>query len=378
MNLERAMARVWVEVDENALLHHYHLAKSLCKPDTAFICVVKANAYGLGLFRTVDILAKAGAQWFSVAAPEEALCARRAAPDAHILLMGPADESYLPILIERNISLTIGTLEDAKKASTAAKNAGKDALVHIKLDTGLHRLGFERTDEATKLKDYPGLSFEGIYSHLALRSREQTMEQCNLFLRMTEEMKGAGMQIGIRHLVDSIGLTRHPEWQLDGVRIGAFLYGNVPPAWERFHETKNVLTFKARITRVGWVKAGEGIGYDDTPLEKDTLVATISAGYIDGYPRALSQKGFVSIHGMRAPVLGLICMDQMMVDVTDIPAVKAGDTATLLGEEIDLREYATWGKLNRNECLGLIGRRVPRIYYQNGHVDAIYAEMEEK
>ncbi|MBQ4075311.1 MAG: alanine racemase [Clostridia bacterium] len=378
MNLEKAMARAWAEVDEDALVYHYHLAKSLCNPDTAFICVVKANAYGLGLFRTVETLYKAGAEWFSVAAPEEALTARRAAPDAHILLMGPADESYLPVLIERNISLTIGSLDDAEKASAIAKQSGKTARIHIKLDTGLHRLGFDKTSDVMRIKNLPGLRPEGIYSHLALRNREQTLEQCKLFLAMTEEIKKAGMDVGIRHLVDSIGLTRHPEWQLDGVRVGAFLYGNVPPAWERFQEAKNVLTFKAKITRVGMVRAGEGVGYDDTPLEKDALVATIAAGYIDGYPRVLSQKGYASIRGMRAPVLGLICMDQMMVDVTNIPGVKAGDVATLLGDDIDLREYAAWGKLNRNECLGLIGRRVPRIYYQGGKIASISAEMEEE
>lgn len=377
MNLDRAMARAWAEVDEDALVYHYQLAKSLCNPDTAFICVVKANAYGLGLFRTVQTLAKVGADWFSVAAPEEALTARRAAPDAHILLMGPADDSYLPILIERNISLTVGTLEDGEKASLTARKIGKNASIHIKLDTGLHRLGFEIADDVLRLQTLPGIVFEGVYSHLALRSREQTISQCNEFYAFTEALKAAGMKIGIRHLVDSIGLTRYPEWQLDGVRVGAFLYGNVPPAWERFDEAKNVLTFKARVTRVGWVKAGEGVGYDDAPLKNDTLVATISAGYIDGYPRVLSQKGFVSIHGKRAPVLGLICMDQMMVDITDIPETKAGDIATLLGDNIDLREYAAWGKLNRNECLGLIGRRVPRIYYQNGNAVAIAAEMEE-
>ncbi|MBE5787821.1 MAG: alanine racemase [Clostridiales bacterium] len=374
---ERAMARAWAEVDEDALLYHYHLAKSLCRQETAFICVVKANAYGLGLFRTVETLNRAGADWFAVAAPEEALTARRAAPNAHVLLMGIADESYLPVLIERNISLTVGSLADAERASFAAEKMGKKALVHIKLDTGLHRLGFERAEDVMPLTAFPGLTFEGIYSHLALRSAEQSAEQNELFLSICRQLADKGLRPLMRHILDSIGLTRYPQWQMEGVRVGAFLYGNIPPAWERFHEGKCVLTFKARITRVAWVKKGEGVGYDDTPLANDTLVATIAAGYIDGYPRVLSQKGFVSINGQRAPVLGLVCMDQMMVDVTNVHGVKAGDTAILLGGEIDLREYAAWGKLNRNECLGLIGRRVPRIYFRDGKFAAIDAEMEE-
>lgn len=378
MQLACALSRAWAEIDEDALLDNYRLARSLCRPETQFICVVKANAYGLGLFRTVQTLAQAGAAWFAVAAPEEALLARRAAPDAHILLLGPADESYLPALIGKEISLTVGTVEDGLRASCVAQAQHVPAHVHVKLDTGLHRLGFSDAQEALRLKDLPGLCFEGLYSHLALRSREQSTEQYRLFLSLAEELAQGGLRPAMRHLVDSIGLTRYPEWQMDAVRVGAFLYGNVPPAWERFGEGKNVVTFKARITRVAWVKVGEGVGYDDTPLARDTRVATLSVGYIDGYPRVLSQKGFVAIHGKLAPVLGLVCMDQMMVDVTEIPQAAAGDVATLLGGEIDLRQYAAWGKLNRNECLALIGRRVPRVYLRGGKAAAVSAEMEEQ
>ena len=376
MNGKRAMGRAWMEVDEDALIYNYRLAKSLCQEDTAFICVVKANAYGLGLRRTVQTLHEAGAAWFAVAAPEEAYIVRRAVPDAHILLMGPAGEAELPFLIKEEISLTVGTVLDAERASNAAAALHKKALVHVKLDTGLHRLGFTNAKEALKIKDLPGLIFEGIYSHLALRSREQSMEQERQFTAFADELAAGGLRPPMRHLVDSIGLTRYPEWQMGAVRVGAFLYGNVPVSWDRFSEGKNVVTFKARVTRVDWVKAGEGVGYDDTSLSRDTRVATLSVGYIDGYPRCLSHKGFVALHGNRAPVLGLVCMDQMMIDVTDIPEAREGDTVTLLGGEIDLREYAKWGDLNRNECLGVIGRRVPRVYFRDGKIVYVAAEMD--
>lgn len=376
MEEARARARAWLEVDEDALLKNYRLARSLCRESTKFICVVKANAYGMGLSRTVETLAEAGADWFSVAAPEEALVARKAAPNANILLMGPADESYLPILIKNNIALTVGTLEDGLRASKAAEQAGKPARAHIKLDTGLHRLGFVDAKEALRLKELPGLSFEGLYSHLALRSKEQSEAQHALFESIAEEMAKNGLNPAMRHLLDSIGLTQFPQWQMDAVRVGAFLYGNVPISWERFSEGVNVAAFKARITRVEWVKAGEGVGYDDTPLTRDTRVATLAAGYIDGYPRSLSQKGFALVHEKKAPVLGLVCMDQMMIDVTEIPNVRAGEKATLLGGGVDLREYAALGHLNRNECLGIIGRRVPRIYYRMGRPVHVEAEMD--
>lgn len=376
MDLERAMGRAWMEVDEDALVYNYRLAKSLCEDKTVFMCVVKANAYGLGLFRTVETLRGAGADWFAVAAPEEAYIVRKAATDAHILLLGPAGEGELPYLVDQGVSLTVGSLTDAERASKAAQKAGKPAMVHVKLDTGLHRLGFTDPAEALKIKELPGLDFEGIYSHLALRSREQSMEQERLFTALADEIEAGGLNARLRHLVDSIGLTRYPQWQYDAVRVGAFLYGNVPVKWERFSEGKSVVRFKARVTRVAWVKAGEGVGYDDTPLERDTLVATLSVGYIDGYPRSLSQKGFVVLHGKKAPVLGLVCMDQMMIDVTDIPEAKAGDAVTLLGGEIDLRDYAQWGSLNRNECMGIIGRRVPRVYLREGKAVHVEAEMD--
>ena len=377
MNVKRAMGRAWMEVDEDALIYNYRLAKSLCREGTAFICVVKANAYGLGLRRTAEMLHEAGATWFAVAAPEEAYIVRRAVPDAHILLMGPAGEEELPFLIKEEISLTVGTVLDAERASNAAAALHKKALVHVKLDTGLHRLGFTDTKEALKIKDLPGLTFEGIFSHLALRSQEQSIAQERQFTAFADELAAGGLRPPMRHLVDSIGLTRYPEWQMDAVRVGAFLYGNVPVSWERFSEGKNVVTFKARVTRVDWVRAGEGVGYDDTPLLRDARVATLSVGYIDGYPRCLSHKGFVALHGKRAPVLGLVCMDQMMIDVTDIPEAQAGDAVTLLGGEIDLREYAKWGDLNRNECLGIIGRRVPRVYFRDGKIVHTEAEMDE-
>ena len=378
MNLNRAMSRAWMEVDEDALIYNYQLAKSLCEDKTTFICVVKANAYGLGIRRTVGTLREAGAEWFAVAAPEEALAARRAAEDAHILLLGPADESYLPALISRGISLTVGTVENAQSASRAAEALGIPALVHVKLDTGLHRLGFTDVKEALKIRDLPGLVFEGVFSHLALRSDEQSHEQYARFLAMTEALAQGGLRPPLRHLLDSIGLTRYPSWQMDGVRVGAFLFGNVPIKWERFSEGKTVVSFKARVTRVDWAKAGEGVGYDETPLKRDTLVATLPVGYIDGYPRSLSQKGFVSVNGGKAPVLGLVCMDQMMIDVTDLPGVRPGDAVTLLGGAIDLREYAQWGHLNRNECMGIIGRRVPRVYLRNGRPVWVEAEMDDE
>lgn len=376
MNLDRAMARAWAEIDEDALISNYRLAVSLCRRETAVMAVVKGNAYGLGLRRTVETLREAGARWFAAAAPEEALLARRAAPDAQILLLCPAPESYLPLLIRRGIVLTVGSLRDAQAASRAAEAGGAIARAHVKVDTGLHRLGFGEAEEALKIRAVPYISWEGLYSHLALRSDRQSAAQHQRFTALAEALERGGLHLPMRHLLDSIGLTRYPDWQMQGVRVGAFLYGNLPPDWPRFAEGKAVAAFRCRVLRVFPVRAGEAVGYGNAPLQRDCLAATLSAGYMDGYPRSLSGVGQVCVHGQRAPVLGLVCMDQMMIDVTAAPDTRPGDIVTLLGDEISLGEYASWGGLGRNECLGALTPRVPRIYCRQGKPVHIEADMD--
>lgn len=368
MNVQNAMSRTWMEVDVDALLHNYHLAASLCQKNTELICVLKANAYGLGLKSVGRILYQAGARSFAVASADEALALRDALKDCDILVMGVAGESREEELIRNRIMMTAGTVKNAVRISAAAVKIGMDALVQIKIDTGLHRLGFTDVSEIEQVLKLPGMQFIGMYSHLALRSHEQSCGQYEAFCAIEKALAEKGYYFEKRHLLDSIGLVRYPEWQLTGVRVGAFLYGNVPPSWERFSESRETVRLCTRVTRVDWVEAGEGIGYDEEPIPARTKVATLAAGYIDGYSRLLSGKGEVLIRGRRCKVLGLVCMDQMMVDVTHAPAVCEGDVAYLLGGGVTLREYAAWGGLNRNECTAVIGSRVPRVYIQNGSV----------
>ena len=371
MNVQWAMSRTWMEVDLDALKHNYLLAASLCKEQVECVCVLKANAYGLGLKTAGRCLHGAGCRSFAVASADEALALREELPDAEILIMGMTGEVQMEEVIKKNIMMTCGTVEDAQAISSAAVRAGKRARVQIKIDTGLHRLGFTDTDQAAKACAFPCMDVEGLYSHLALRSHEQSVEQYETFLRMEQELKEKGYTFPRRHLLDSIGLVRYPDWQLTGVRVGAFLYGNCTPDWARYSETKETVRFCTRVTRVDKVKAGEGIGYDEEPIPEEITVATLAAGYIDGYSRLLSGKGEVIIRGKRCKVLGLVCMDQMMVDVSHVENVCQGDVAYLLGGGVTLRQYAAWGGLNRNECLAVIGSRVPRVYLENGCVAGV-------
>ncbi|MBE5777285.1 MAG: alanine racemase [Clostridiales bacterium] len=366
MNVQAAMSRTWMEVDVDALLHNYRLAKSLCHEGVDLICVLKANAYGLGLKSVGKFLYEEGARSFAVATADEALALREALPEGSILVMGPAAECRIAELIESRITLTCGTAENARMISHVAVQMGVCAQVQIKIDTGLHRLGFTDTEEIVQAMTLPGMRFTGLYSHLALRSDEQSAGQYEAFCRIEKQLKDRGVTFEHRHLLDSIGLVWYPDWQLTGVRVGAFLYGNVPPSWERFSESRETVRLCTRVTRVDWVEKGEGIGYDEEPIPERLRVATLAAGYIDGYSRLLSGKGEVILCGKRCKVLGLVCMDQMMVDVTHVPEVREGDVALLLGGGVTLREYAAWGGLNRNECTAVIGTRVPRVYLKDG------------
>ena len=178
------------------------------------------------------------------------------------------------------------------------------------------------------------------------------------------------------HALDSIGMVRYPEDHLDAVRTGAWLYGVYPRGYAHPEESRLAMTVKTRIAQLHSVPAGECLGYDEShPLKRDSVVATLAAGYIDGYPRQNS-CGEVEIRGKRAPVVGLVCMDQMMVDVTDIPQAQMGDEVILLGGGIGVDEYAAWAGLNRNESLARTGRRVPRVYMEDGIVACVTETLD--
>ena len=376
MNELYARARCWAEVLEDGILANYREAKGLLKPGVGMICVLKADGYGLGAVEIAKTLWEEGARCFAVACFEEAKELIRALPEAFVLILGVTAACELEEAVSLSLRLTAGSAEELKAISGTACALGKEALVHIKLDTGLHRLGFTDMQVLLPALGLPGVRQEGLYSHLALRGAEQTKEQCELFRHCVKTLKELGWTFPMVHLLDSIGLVRRPEDQYTHVRPGAFLFGNVPPDYAHFERRQAAVRLCARVTRAAWVPAGEGVGYGEAPLSRDTKVVTISAGYVDGYARLLAEKGEVLLNGHRARVLGRICMDQMMVDATDIPDVRPGDTAVLLGDGISLNEFAAWADMNRNEVTCMIGRRVPRVYMRNGRVRKIVSAIE--
>ncbi|MBR5231636.1 MAG: alanine racemase [Clostridia bacterium] len=364
--LDHPRARCWLEVDLGAVKNNLQLTQTYLKKDTNLIAVLKADAYGMGAPAVGRCLWENGVRMFAVASLDEAFILREALPDAWILCMGETLDGNIEGAVLQGIRLTAGSLPAALRISEATQETGRQAYVHFKVDTGLHRIGFEPHEAVDKIEQcayMSGIVAEGLYTHLALHDRESDIAQHGAFESVRSGLKEKGINVKFAHMLDSIGLVRYPEWQYDAVRVGALLYGNYPQRFENPERVRPVARFMARVMRVFDVKKGEYLGYDDDhKMERDSRIAAVSCGYVDGYPRVMSFKGVVLVRGKRAPVNSLLCMDQMMVDVTDIEGVRAGDAVTLLGDDITLREYAGIGALNRNEATAVIGKRVPRVY----------------
>ena len=373
--------RTCLEIDLDALTENYRTACSLT--ESLVTCVLKANAYGHGAPAVAQALQKAGCASFAVSCAREALELRRAGIRGEILVMGAPEPGYLARLIAEEITLTVCSPEDLAAVDRAAEGTGRTALVHLKADTGFHRLGMPCTEETARAVARAAESLrhtriEGLFSHLGLVSRERDEKQHSLLIRLRDALRAERLSVPQLHLCDSIGLVRYPQWHYSRCRVGAFLYGVRPSRSEHMpFACRETIQLKCLVARVHQVPAGEVVGYDESGgTERPIRVATLCAGYGDGYPRCLSGgRGQALIRGRRAPVIGLVCMDQMMVDVTDIPEARAGDTATLLGGGIPYQEYADWAQTNRNECLTILSRRPVRLYRQGGAVVRVADEL---
>ncbi len=371
--MEAQELRTWIDIDLDKLRENYFTACSLTRAKVT--CVVKANAYGHGAVRIAEELAGAGCSSFAVSCADEALELRQAGIGGEILVMTPAERKDLETLIAGGITLTAASAEDLRDADRAARRLGRTVQVHIKLDTGFHRLGFPCVREsaseiASVLRGMETVRAEGLYSHLGLVTPARDEKQHERFIQMRDWLAAEGVTFTDLHLCDSIGLVRYPAWHMSRCRVGAFLYGVRPSGSEQLpFRCEETLALRTRVTAVREIPAGEVVGYDDAVTDRPVRVATIAAGYGDGYPRHLSHgRGQVCIRGRRAPVIGLVCMDQMMADVSGIPDCAPGDTATLLGDGIPYGEIADWAQTNRNECLTILSRRPVRVYHRGGGI----------
>ena len=379
--------RTWIDIDLDALTANYRTACALTAESGARVtCVVKSNAYGHGAVRVAQALQEAGCESFAVSCAREAIELRRHGVKGEILVMGLAEAPLLPDLLRLGVALTASDVPGLAEIDRAARETDTRACVHLKINTGFHRLGFDCTEEAAEniaqaARQLTNTRLEGLFSHLGLICRERDVQQHDALMRMQAWLARRGVNPPDVHLCDSIGLVRYPQWHHSRVRVGALLFGVRPAGSDHMpFEDRETLAFRTTVAQVRRVKAGEVIGYgDDMILDYDATIATLCAGYGDGYPRHLSNgRGKVSIRGHLAPVVGLVCMDQMMVDVTDIPGVAPGDTADLLGGAVPYGDFADWAETNRNECITILSRRPVRVYRQGGRVVTVLDSLLEE
>ncbi|SFR08605.1 alanine racemase [Desulfoscipio geothermicus] len=371
---------VWSEINLAAIAHNIRQLKNITRPDAELMAVVKANAYGHGAGQVARVAMENGATRLGVARVSEGEALRRAGIDAPLLILGYTVPEDYPSLLANDLAQTVYSLAAARELSATAARAGKKAVVHIKVDTGMGRLGFcidkeavkEAVREITAIAKLPHLEVEGIYTHFAAadsRDKSYTIKQWRKFNELLEALSREGLAFLYRHAANSAALIDLPETHLDLVRAGIAIYG-VYPSNEVLTERvslKPAMAVKARVAHVKRVPAGTGISYGVTHITpKDTLVATIPAGYADGYSRLLSSRGEVLLRGRRAPVIGRVCMDQFMVDVGHLSDVEPGEEVVLMGRQgddmVSADEIA--GKIGTiaYEVLCMVSARVPRYY----------------
>lgn len=380
MNTKESMERSWAEIDLDALAENFEHIKGLLRPQTKVLAVVKANAYGHGAVACAKTLLAAGADYLGVATLDEAMQLRRVGIAAPILILGYTAPEEAECLVREHITPTVYSLAFAQALSATAVRLQKRASVHLKINTGMERIGFNVTDVKTILQvcRLPGLETEGIFTHLACADEADSSNVHTQFKRFTDVIQAlrvAGINIPLQHILNSAGIFDFPEYQLTMVRPGIILYGYYPS--EYIHRERAalrpVMSVKTQVIHLHKVMAGSGISYGWSYVApRDMMVATVPIGYADGYKRLLSGKVCMLADGQRVPVLGKICMDQCMIDVSSVHTIHVGDVITVLGQEnqssVTADELAKLCQTISYEVVSTIGTRIPRLYLKNGRV----------
>jgi len=366
---------VRAEIDLDAIEHN---VCALCREvaPARVLAVVKANGYGHGAVAVSRAALSAGASSLGVACVDEGVQLRRAGVSAPILIMGFIPSWEAGAVVEHGLTPTVTTKQTALALARFSRERGVRTPVHVKVDTGMARLGLTPPEVAAfgaYLETMESLAVEGVYTHFACADQAEksfTREQYAAFRAAAEALPAAAT----RHVANSATVLDVPEMYLDMVRPGISIYGCYPSAQtSRSIELRPVLSLKSQVARLHTLPAGATVGYGRTwTAEKPARIALIPCGYADGFPRALSNKGAVLVRGRRAPIVGRVCMDQVMVDVTGVPRLTLGDEVVLIGrqggEEIPVEEVAALAGTINYEILCAVSARVPRVYLRGGEV----------
>lgn len=373
---------VWAEINLDNLAHNIREVRRLVGEKVIITSVIKADAYGHGSVAIAKTLSDNGSDRFAVATLSEALELRRFGINEDILILGYTPKQQSRLIVENNITQTIYNVEDAKALSQAAENLGKIAKIHLKIDTGMGRLGFlpeeVSIDKIIQIFKMSNICVEGMFSHFAKAdevNKDCTIKQFEKFTWVAKELRKKGIEIPIKHIANSAAIIDLPEYYLDMVRAGIMLYGLYPSDFVKKEKVnlKPVMTLKAVVSNVKVVNSGEGISYGHNFItSKATKVATLPIGYADGFTRLLNSKAEVSLKGKTVPVVGNICMDQCMADISSLEDVKVGDEAIIFGDGLmnkpSVDDIAkTLGTINY-EIVCMVSRRVPRVYMKNSEI----------
>jgi len=380
---------VWAEIDLEAIAHNVREVRRVANPGSRVMAVVKANAYGHGAIQVARVALENGADFLGVARAHEGVELRNAGIRAPILIFGYSPPGYTRKLVEYDLTQTVYSTQMAESFSDAGRAMGKSLKVHLKIDTGMGRLGLisvqpvrqtvvaevsngKALREAAAIAALPGLNLEGIYTHFASAdsaNKESARKQINTFMDFLEQLKNKAVDVPLRHAANSAAVIDMPETHLDLVRPGIMLYGLYPSGEvdKARVSLKPAMQLKARVAHVKNVPAGFKVSYGSTyETQLSTTIATVAVGYADGYSRLLSSSGAMLVRGSRAPVVGRVTMDQTMLDTGHIDNVSPGDEVVIFGTQgkssIHVDEIASAIETINYEVVSTIMPRVPRIY----------------
>lgn len=376
-----------IEIDLDALEHNLNYFMQKIPKDINLVAVVKANAYGHGVIPIVKHLQSLGVKFFAVAFLDEAVQLREAGILSSILVLGYTPKNGIEIAIKHNIALTVYTIEAVEQINSIGEKLKKKLKIHIKIDTGMGRLGLKPSDAHDFYqiaKKSPWIEIEGIYTHFATsdeKDKTLTNQQYQIFRETINEVSGLE-NIPMKHVSNTAAIIDLPKYSQTAVRLGIGLYGLLPSkeVSTLYSELKPVMSLKTKVAFLKTIKEGQTVSYGATfKAEKQTIVATLPIGYADGLSRKLSNSGYVLVKGIKAPIIGRICMDQTMIDVSQIKDINIGDEVVIIGSQnnkcIRIDDHAEIIDTINYEIVTIIGERIPKIYKKGGGVVQVINEL---
>jgi len=376
---EKLLRDTCLEVNLDNLEYNIKEIKKLIGSQVEISAVIKSNGYGFGATGIAPTLVNSGVKYLAVANLLEAVELKKSNFNYPVFIMGHTPDSLLENLVDNNITSTVFSYEQAAKLSDISKKKRKKSKIHIKYDTGFNRLGFKHSkdsmEEIKNIFSLDNLHVEGVFSHLALASYKDDLIQLENFKKIKLFLDKNNLKPDYYHICDSISGIDYEDFRFDMIRPGAAIYG-LKSFKNNNISLKFIGTFKSKISSIKNIKKGEGVSYDYTwRTEKDTVIATVPFGYGDGYPRNMFKKGDVTIDGVRCPIIGVLCMDQCIVDIGKISYPYVGQDVTIWSDgknnSPSIQEISELAETNKNEIVARITRRVPRVYIKNNKIKEI-------